>query len=217
MSVKSYWYTQYFKQVFANSPAYGGWKASGGDTFRIALCPPAYVPNQDIHTSYNDIIEVSGQGYTQGGQVLTGKTISAASGALVLGANPVSWAGCVFTVRRAVVYDDSNTGSLYKQLVRWIDFEQDIQLAGDTILLTFDGAGEIIITPPADSTPPSLSGASIDGPTLVLDYDETLDTASVPATSAYTVLVNSVPRTVNSVAVASDKVVLTLATAVVAK
>jgi uncharacterized repeat protein (TIGR02059 family) len=216
MSVKSYWYINYYKQIFANSPAYGGWKTSGGDSFKIALCPPAYVPNQDTHTSYNDIIEVSGQGYQGGGQVLTGKTISTASGALVLGANPVSWAGCVFTVRRAVIYDDSNTGSLNKQLVRWIDFEQDIQLAGDTILLTFDGAGEIIITPPADSTPPGLSFATIDGPTLVLGYNETLDTTSVPATSAYTVLVNGVPATISSVAVTSTKVVLILATAVVA-
>jgi uncharacterized repeat protein (TIGR02059 family) len=215
MSVKSYWYVNYYKQIFANSPAYGGWKASGGDSFKIALCPPAYVPNQDTHISYNDILEVSGQGYQSGGQVLTGKTISTASGALVLGANPVSWAGCVFTVRRAVIYDDSNTGSLNKQLVRWIDFEQDIQLAGDTILLTFDGAGEIIITPPADSTPPVLSFATIDGPTLVLGYNEILDTTSVPATLAYTVLVNGVPATVSSVAVASTKVVLILATAVV--
>lgn len=213
--MKAYWYTNFFKQIFANSPAYGGWKASGGDTFRIALYSPAYIPNQDTHVSYNDIIQVSGQGYTAGGQVLTGKTISAASGALVLGANPVSWAGCVFPVRGAAIYDDTNTGSLNKQLVRWIDFEQIIQLAGDTITLTFDGAGTVTITPPADTTPPQLVDASVDGPNLTLSYNEQLDTTSVPATSAYTVLVNSVPATISSVAVSSLQVNLTLSAAVV--
>ena len=216
MSVKSYWYTNYYKQIYSASPAYGGWKASGGDTFRIALCPPAYRPNQDTHAVLNDITQVTGQGYTAGGQVLTGKTISVATGSLVLGANPVSWAGCVFTVRYAVIYDDTNASPLQKQLVRWIDFGQDIQLAGDTILLTFDGAGDVIITPPSDVTPPLIEDASVNGPTLTLSYGEQLDTTSVPAPSAYVVLVNAVPATVSTTAVSSIKVTLVLATAVVA-
>jgi large repetitive protein len=217
MSVKSYWYINYYKQIYANSPAYGGWKASGGDTFRIALCPPspAYTPNQDTQAVLNDIVQVVGQGYIAGGQVLTGKTISVATGALVMEANPVSWAGCVFTARYAVIYDDSNTGALNKQLLRWIDFEQDIQLAGQTLTLTFNGAGSVVITPPADVTPPQLTDASIDGPTLTLSYSEQLDTTSVPTTGAYTVTVNGTAVTLSTVSVSSLQVSLTLATAVV--
>src|SRR5258705_13111439 len=142
MTVKSYWYINYYKQIYANSPAYGGWKASGGDSFKIALCPPSYVPNQDTHAVLNDITQVTGQGYTAGGQVLTGKTISVATGVLVMEADPATWAGCVFTVRYAVIYDDTNASPLSKQLVRWIDFGQNLQLAGDTIKITFNGAGD---------------------------------------------------------------------------
>jgi len=217
MSVKSYWYTQYFKQIWQNSPSYGGWQPIGGDSFNIALCPTAYRPHQDTHAVLNDIIQVSGQGYTAGGQLLANKTISMATGALALGADPVSWSGCTFNVRYAVIYDNTNVSPLAKQLVRWIDFGQDISLAGGSITITFNGEGEIIVTPPpGDTIPPTLSTASVDGPALTLTYNETMDTTSVPATAEFAVLVNGGARGVSTVSIASTQVALTLASPVVA-
>ena len=69
----------------------------------------------------------------------------------------------------------------------------------------------------ADVTAPTLAttnGATIDGTSLVLTYNEALNGGSDPATSAYTVNVNSSPVTVSSVDVDGMTVAITLATAV---
>ena len=62
--------------------------------------------------------------------------------------------------------------------------------------------------------PPGLASAAVDGTSLVLTYDQDLDTGSVPATSAYAVTVDGSAATVASVAVAGRTVTLTLGSAV---
>src|SRR5262245_1911112 len=216
--VKAYWYINFFRQVWQNDPAYAGWQSAAGDTFRIVLLGNSYTPNQDIDAVAAHLSgEVSGQGYDTGGQVLVNKTISVASGALVLSADDVTWASCVFNFRWAAIYDDSNTLATQKQLVRFIYFENEIALNGDTLRLKFDGQGVIVdITPPSDTTPPQLDKAEVDGNKLFLRYDENLKTSATPATTAFQPLVNSVPTTVTSVAMTANEVVLTLALTVLA-
>ena len=65
-----------------------------------------------------------------------------------------------------------------------------------------------------DATPPLLTGATVDGSTLVLTYDEPLDGASVPAAGAFAVTAAGSAITVQGVGVAGSAVTLTLATAV---
>ena len=65
-----------------------------------------------------------------------------------------------------------------------------------------------------DETPPMLTGATVNGSTLVLTYDEALDGASVPAQSDFVVMAAGSAITVNGVSVAGSTVTLTLATAV---
>ena len=221
MSVKSYWYTNYYKQIFDNSPAYGGWKASGGDTFRVMLITSAYVPNQDNQAVKNDLTgEVAGQGYNAGGQVLASKTISVTNNVLVMTAADVTWSNCIFSTRYAVIYDDTNASPLSKQLVRWIDFGQNLALNNQSLTLKFDGLGNVDVIPgpiPPQTTPPQLTAASINTSTLVLTYvdNESLDTASTPATSAYIVKVNGVAQAAPSaVVVAATTVTLTTVTPV---
>ncbi len=62
-----------------------------------------------------------------------------------------------------------------------------------------------------DTTPPGLSSANIAGDTLVLAYDETLDSASTPAASAFTVTVAGSSVAVSNVSVSGKTVTLTLA------
>ena len=72
-------------------------------------------------------------------------------------------------------------------------------------------------TPTSDTTPPTLETAEVNGATLTLTYDETLDTASVPAASDYTVSVAGATRSLASatpVAVSGSTVALTLSSAV---
>ena len=59
-------------------------------------------------------------------------------------------------------------------------------------------------------TPPKFSGATVDGATLVLTYDEALDEESVPAPSDYVVKAGSQMAPVSSVAVSGSMVTLML-------
>ena len=65
-----------------------------------------------------------------------------------------------------------------------------------------------------DTRPPVLTQATVNGTTLVLTYDETLDGASVPAAGAFAVTAAGSAVTVNGVSVGGSAVTLTLANAV---
>ncbi|MEX1171243.1 MAG: DNRLRE domain-containing protein [Chloroflexota bacterium] len=67
----------------------------------------------------------------------------------------------------------------------------------------------------SDTTPPSLTGATVDGSSLVLSYDETLDSGSVPAASAFNVQVSGGARSVSSVGISGSAVTVTLGSPVV--
>lgn len=68
---------------------------------------------------------------------------------------------------------------------------------------------------PADTTPPSLISAAVNGSTLVVIFNENLDQASLPLGVNFGVMVNDSEqeRPVN-VTIADDKVIITLATAI---
>ena len=78
-----------------------------------------------------------------------------------------------------------------------------------------DPSGEVPATP-AETTPPELSSASVDGATLTLTFDEQLDTGAAPDRSAFAVTVAGSGRSVDTVAVSGSAVTLTLVTAVFA-
>ena len=65
-----------------------------------------------------------------------------------------------------------------------------------------------------EAAPPDLSGASVDGATLTLTFEEALDGDSAPATAAFTVTVGGSSRGVESVTVSGNSVTLILASAV---
>ena len=65
-----------------------------------------------------------------------------------------------------------------------------------------------------DTTAPTLTTAAVNGASLVLTYNEALDTGSTPAATDYTVTVARSQRTVSSVTVRGSLVTLTLSSAV---
>ncbi len=65
-----------------------------------------------------------------------------------------------------------------------------------------------------DLTAPVLSSTSVSGNQLVLDYDETLDAGSNPATGDYVLRINAVQATVNAVTISGDKVFISFNPAV---
>ena len=67
----------------------------------------------------------------------------------------------------------------------------------------------------ADTTPPELDSAQVDGETLTLTYNEALDTGSEPAPGDFSVSVNGNTAVVSDVALSGSALTLTLAVAVV--
>ena len=67
---------------------------------------------------------------------------------------------------------------------------------------------------PPDLTPPRLTGAAVNGSTLVLTYDETLDGASIPARGDFVVTAAGSTTGVDGVRVSGSTATLALATAV---
>ena len=76
-------------------------------------------------------------------------------------------------------------------------------------------SGEVTATP-AETTPPELSSASVDGARLTLTFNEALDTGETPDRSAFPVTVAGSGRGVDTVAVSGSAVTLTLVTAALA-
>jgi uncharacterized repeat protein (TIGR02059 family) len=76
---------------------------------------------------------------------------------------------------------------------------------------------ELVVTTsaPADTTPPVKTTTTVNGASLVINYDEPLNTSSTPAGSAFDVQVNSIARNVTNVVVSGSTVTLTLATPVI--
>ena len=67
---------------------------------------------------------------------------------------------------------------------------------------------------PRETVPPDLSGASVDGATLTLAFNEALDEDSEPTPTAFTVTVSGNVRAVDSLEITGSSVILTLALAV---
>jgi hypothetical protein len=99
------------------------------DTNKVILLSSAYTPNQDTHDYLDDVVanEVSGTGYTAGGQALASKTnaYDASTNTVKFDAADVTWSSSTITARYAVVYDDSPATSATKPLIAYFDFTTD--------------------------------------------------------------------------------------------
>ena len=83
------------------------------DTIKVALVTSGYTVNIDTHAFFSDITnEVSGTGYTAGGETLS-VTVSQdnTDDEGVFDATDVTWASSVITARGAVVYKDTGNAA----------------------------------------------------------------------------------------------------------
>lgn len=116
------------------------------DTFKVLLTTSSYTPNIDTHNAVDDVTnEVTGTGYTAGGEALTGVawTYDSANNRAVMAADPVVWSAADFTARLAVVYKDTGTPST-STLIGWIDFGSNRVFASEDFQLSFS-AGAVRI------------------------------------------------------------------------
>ena len=119
------------------------------DTIKVALLTSSYTPNQDTHDYFNDVssAEVTGTGYTAGGNTLASKTATYDSGTnvIVLDAADVTWSSSTITARYAVVYDSTGTSST-SALIGYVDFGSDQSSTNGNFTITWDSTGIVRIT-----------------------------------------------------------------------
>ncbi len=119
------------------------------DTIKVALLSNAYTPDQDAHDYFNDVSanEVSGTGYTAGGNTLASKTITYDSGSnvITLDAADTTWSSSTITARYAVVYGSTGTASS-SPLIGYVDFGSDQSSSNGNFTITWDATGIVRIT-----------------------------------------------------------------------
>jgi len=143
MAVTAYWYGNAMVKVFNKEI---DWDT---DTIKVALLTSSYTPDQDAHDYFDDVSanEVSGTGYTAGGETLANKTITytGATNVMKLDADDVTWSSSTITARYAVVYEDTGTPST-SPLLLYVDFGQDFSTSGGNFTITWNASGIATIT-----------------------------------------------------------------------
>lgn len=119
------------------------------DTIKVALLSSSYTPDQDAHDYFNDVssFEVTGTGYTSGGNTLGSKTATydSATNVIVLDAADTTWSSSTITARYAVIYDSTGTSST-SALIGYVDFGSDQSSTNGNFTITWDATGIVRIT-----------------------------------------------------------------------
>jgi len=114
------------------------------DSFKVMLVSSLYTPDKDSHHSYVNISnEVTGLGYSAGGQLLTGVTvmIDLVNNEARLWSNEATWINSTITASGAVIYKVSSDPT-QAWLVNYFDFNaQKSSYVSDFI---FQAASEIL-------------------------------------------------------------------------
>jgi hypothetical protein len=116
-------------------------------TVKNALTTSTYTPDPDTHDFFNDVTnEVTGTGYTAGGQTLASKTSTydTATDQTRLDAADTSWTTSTITARRSVVWVDTAGASSTDPVWGWIDFGADVSTTAGTFLITYDATGIVV-------------------------------------------------------------------------
>ena len=109
------------------------------DRFKVMLVTSAYTPDFGTHDFKADVTnEVTGTGYSAGGESLTSVTLTQSGGTITFDADDVTWASSTITARGAVVYDDSLVND---PLIAYIDFGADKSSSAGDFVLSFNASG----------------------------------------------------------------------------
>lgn len=120
------------------------------DTIKVALVTNAYTPDQDAHNYFDDVVanEVTGTGYTAGGNTLANKTntYDSATNVIKLDADDVTWASSTITARYAVIYDATPATNATRPLIGYVDFGSDQSSSNGNFTITWDSTGIVRVT-----------------------------------------------------------------------
>lgn len=107
------------------------------DTFRVMLTTSAYSENKDTHDFRDDVTnEVSGTGYTAGGNTVTVTvTLDTANDRVDISLGGTTWPTSTITARKAVYYKSRGGAASADELVAVNDFGSDVVTSAGTFTL----------------------------------------------------------------------------------
>lgn len=112
------------------------------ETHKVLMVQDAHTPDFDVHDFRDDVTnEVSGTGYTAGGETLTTTEITLATGTLTFDAADVSWASSTITDAMAAIgYFNVGTAAT-DQLVFLSDFVTSASSSSGTFTIQWNASG----------------------------------------------------------------------------
>ena len=141
MAVTAYWYAGAFIQAFDKEIDFLA------DSMKVMLTTSTYTPNQDTHDYKDDVTnEVTGTGYTAGGEALTTPTNTNTLNVVTFDAADTAWASSTITARLAVLYDATPASDATRPLMLWVDFGQNESSSSGTFTIQWNASGIATIT-----------------------------------------------------------------------
>lgn len=110
----------------------------------VAMITDSATPDFDAHDFWSDLEanEVSGTGYTAGGETLTGTELTISGGVLTYDATDVSWASSTISSAMAGVgYFDRGGATTADELMFLSDFVTAASSAGGTFTIQWNASG----------------------------------------------------------------------------
>jgi hypothetical protein len=111
------------------------------DTIKIALYTSSATLDAST-TAYTVTNEVSGTGYSAGGETLTGATIGTSGTTAYVDFDDPEWTSASFTARGALIYNDTTAGD---NAIAVLDFGGDFTVSSGTFRIVFPAAGATAI------------------------------------------------------------------------
>ena len=107
------------------------------DTIKIALYTSSATLGAAT-TAYSATNEISGTGYTAGGETLTSATVATSGTTAYVDFDNPEWTTATFTARGALIYNDTTAGD---NSVAVLDFGGDFTVSSGTFRVVFPAAG----------------------------------------------------------------------------
>lgn len=115
------------------------------DTIKVALMGSGHSFNA-ANDNWSDVSanEISGSGYSAGGQALSNKTVTTddVNNRGVFDADDVTWSNATITAYHAVLYNDTPTGD---PLIGSIDFGGAVSVTNGNFKIIWDSAGVLYL------------------------------------------------------------------------
>ena len=106
------------------------------DTIKIALFTSSASLGAST-TAYSTSNEISGTGYSAGGEALSNKVVTTTGTTAYFDSDDPTWSGASFTARGALIYNSTNSD----KAIAVLDFGGDFTVSGGTFKIVFPAAG----------------------------------------------------------------------------